>query len=77
MRNTSDERITSAVTIDSETSVVRALVCRRKGSDVDVLEAMTAEFDILGCRQIVHKGDQEMSTKALHQELAARRPEIS
>ena len=59
-----------------ETDMVFAHVCRKKGSDADVLEAMMADIEVLGHRQIVFKGDQETSITALQRELAARRLEM-
>ena len=56
--------------------MVFAHACRTKGSDADALEAMMADIDVLGHRQIVCKSDQETSIQALQRELAARRQEM-
>ena len=44
--------------------------------NADVLEAMMADIEVLGHRQIVFKSDQETSITALQRELAARRLEM-
>ena len=64
------------VIVDFETDMVFAHVCRKKGSDADVLETMMADIEVLGHRQIVFKSDQETSITALQRELAARRLEM-
>ena len=49
-------------------------MCRRKGVGADILETLIENIKILGHRRIVFKGDQESSTSATQQEVAARRP---
>ena len=60
------------VMVDTETSMVFAHVCKRKGAGPDFLETLMDDIEVLRHRQIVFKSDQENPVKAVQRELAAR-----
>ena len=64
------------VIVYTETGMVFANVCKRKGADPDILKTLMEDIEVLGQRQIVFKSDQENLAKAVQRELAARRPEM-
>ena len=64
------------VMVDTETCKVFAHVCKAKGADPDILEALMEDIEVLCQRQVLLNGDQENPVKAVQRELAARRPEM-
>ena len=64
------------VMADTETSVVFAHACKRKGADPSILETPVKDIEVLDHRQIVFKSHQENPVRAVQKELAARRPEV-
>ena len=55
--------------VDTETSMVFAHVCKRKGADPDIVKTLMEDIEELGHRQIVFKNDHENPVEA-----AARQP---
>ena len=61
------------VCVDTETSMVFAHVCKRKGADPDILETLMKDIEVLGHRQIEFQSGQESRRPEMKQGHAVKR----